>query len=75
MEDSAPGFVPRLLTDRAVGLFRADERVFEAMLADWRAQMLARGLTTRNDQEPPPTGGAFSDVFWRVPLAVATGGY
>src|SRR5512142_2533150 len=40
----APGFVPRLLRDAEVGLFRADERVFEAMLDGWRAQMLARGL-------------------------------
>lgn len=29
---------------RLVGLFRADERVFTAMLDGWRAQMLARGL-------------------------------
>lgn len=41
-----PGFVPRLLVDPGVSLFRADERVFEAMLDGWRAQMLARGLTT-----------------------------
>lgn len=45
MNDAVPGFVPRLLTDPAVGLFRADERVFTAMLDGWRAQMLARGLT------------------------------
>ncbi len=43
--DGVPGFVPRLLSDPSVGLFRADERVFEAMLDGWRAQMLARGLT------------------------------
>ena len=46
MDGSVPGFVPKLLSDPAVGLFRADERVFEAMLDGWRAQMLARGLTT-----------------------------
>ncbi len=46
MADSVPGFVPRLLSDPTVGLFRADERVFDAMLDGWRAQMLARGLTT-----------------------------
>jgi integrase/recombinase XerD len=40
-----PGFVPRLLHDRSVSLFRADERVFDAMIEGWRAQMLARGLT------------------------------
>ncbi|MDQ1724586.1 MAG: hypothetical protein QOG52_1614 [Frankiaceae bacterium] len=44
--DVVPGFVPRVLTDPNVGLFRADERVFDAMIDGWRAQMLARGLTT-----------------------------
>lgn len=44
--DSVPGFVPRLLRDPDVSLFRADERVFDAMLDGWRAQMLARGLAT-----------------------------
>lgn len=46
MVGSIPGFVPRLLDDPTVGLFRADERVFDAMLDGWRAQMLARGLAT-----------------------------
>lgn len=46
MSGAVPGFVPRLLVDPSVGLFRADERVFTAMLDGWRAQMLARGLTT-----------------------------
>lgn len=46
MADGVPGFVPRLLSDPSVGLFRADERVFDAMVDGWRAQMLARGLTT-----------------------------
>ena len=46
MDDRVPGFVPRLLSDPTVGLFRADERVFDSMLDGWRAQMLARGLTT-----------------------------
>lgn len=41
---SVPGFVPQLMTAEGVGLFRADQRVFEAMLDGWRAQMLARGL-------------------------------
>jgi hypothetical protein len=36
-----------MLVDPDVGLFRADERVFTAMLGGWRAQMLARGLTTQ----------------------------
>ncbi|MEB2529253.1 tyrosine-type recombinase/integrase [Kocuria rosea] len=43
---AVPGQVPAVLTDADVGLFRADERVFEAMLDGWRAQMLARGLTS-----------------------------
>jgi hypothetical protein len=41
-----PGRVPAVLSDASVGLFRADERMFEAMLDGWRTQMLARGLTT-----------------------------
>jgi integrase/recombinase XerD len=44
--EGVPGFVPRRLSDPSVGLFRADERVFDAMLDGWRAQMLAWGLTT-----------------------------
>jgi integrase/recombinase XerD len=44
--DGVPGFVPRVLRDQDVGLFRAEDRVFEAMLDGWRAQMLARGLVT-----------------------------
>lgn len=43
--DGVPGFVPRVLRDGEVGLFRAEDRVFEAMVEGWRAQMLARGLT------------------------------
>jgi hypothetical protein len=42
-----PGFVPRVLRDPDVGLFRAEDRVFEAMLDGWKAQMLARGLTVQ----------------------------
>ena len=30
--DAVPGQVPNVLTDDDVGLFRADERVFQAML-------------------------------------------
>jgi site-specific recombinase XerD len=44
--DAVPGFVPRVLRDQGVGLFRAEERVFEAMVDGWRTQMLARGLVT-----------------------------
>lgn len=44
MDQPIPGFVPRFLRDDAVGLFRADERVFNAMVDGWSAQMLARGL-------------------------------
>ena len=42
-----PGFVPRVLRDAEVGLFRAEDRVFDAMLDGWKAQMLARGLTAQ----------------------------
>jgi hypothetical protein len=42
--DGIPGFVPRVLRDPDVSLFRADDRVFEAMVDGWRSQMLARGL-------------------------------
>ncbi|MER7244651.1 tyrosine-type recombinase/integrase [Kribbella sp. NPDC000426] len=42
--DGVPGFVPRVLRDPDVSLFRADDRVFEAILDGWRSQMLARGL-------------------------------
>lgn len=48
--EQVTGFVPRVLTDALAGdgvaLLRAEDRVFEAMLDGWRAQMLARGLTT-----------------------------
>ncbi|MGF4042316.1 tyrosine-type recombinase/integrase [Paenarthrobacter nitroguajacolicus] len=47
MSGAVPGFVPRMLVDPDIGLFRADERAFTAMLDGWRAQMLARGLTTQ----------------------------
>jgi integrase/recombinase XerD len=46
MVELVPGYIPKLLTDPSVGLFRADERVFEAMVEGWRSQMMARGLTT-----------------------------
>lgn len=32
MNDAVPGLVPRMLVDPDIGLFRADERVFTAML-------------------------------------------
>ena len=46
MSDVVPGFILRMLVDPDIGLFRADERVFTAMLDAWQAQMLARGLPT-----------------------------
>lgn len=51
MDGGVPGFVPKLLDDPTVGLFRADERVFDAMLKGWQAQMLARGLATDTIKE------------------------
>lgn len=44
--DGVPGFVPRSLSDPDVRLFRAEDRVFEAMVDGWCTQMLARGLAT-----------------------------
>ncbi|WP_434612051.1 hypothetical protein [Arthrobacter sp. A5] len=44
--DRVPGFVPQVLLVGDVSLLRADQQVFDAMLSGWRAQMLARGLTT-----------------------------
>ena len=46
MTDGVKGAVPRALRDPSIQLFRADERVFEAMIEGWRTQMLARGLET-----------------------------
>lgn len=43
--DELPGLIPRILSNGDVSLLRADERVFEAMLDGWPAQMLARDLT------------------------------
>lgn len=42
--DVVPGTIPAFLSDQGVGLLRAEDRVFEAMLGGWRAQQLARGL-------------------------------
>ena len=47
VSDVVSGFVPRMLLDPDIGLFRADERVFTAMLDVWQAQMLARGLPSQ----------------------------
>lgn len=40
--DTAPGQVPVVLADTGVGLFRADERVVEAMLGRRRASVAPR---------------------------------
>lgn len=42
--NNVPGRIPAFLTSENVGLLRAEDRVFEAMLDGWRAQMLARGV-------------------------------
>jgi len=44
--EALPGRIHAFLNDDVVGLLRAEDRVFEAMLDGWRAQQLARGLTT-----------------------------
>lgn len=42
-----PGRIPELLLrQQNLGLLRADERVSDVMLDGWRAQLLARGLST-----------------------------
>lgn len=46
MVEQVPGFVPQALSAGNVSLFRAEDRVFEAMLEGWRSQMLAQGLAT-----------------------------
>lgn len=43
---AVPGGVPEILLSGDLRLLRPDERVFEAMLEGWRAQLLARGLST-----------------------------
>jgi len=52
MVSAVPGVVPKILHDPSLRLFRAEERVLEAMLDGWKAQMLARGLAvaTINDR-------------------------
>jgi len=44
--EALPGRIPAFLTEDVVGLLRAEDRVFEAMVDGWRAQLLARGLST-----------------------------
>lgn len=43
---TAPGRIPALLQMPEVELLRADQQVFDAMVDAWRAQLLARGLST-----------------------------
>lgn len=42
--DAVPGFVPRRLRDSNVGLFHAEDRVFEAMLDGWRPYNVSGSL-------------------------------
>lgn len=44
--EMVPGRIPEMLLRQEVGLLRADQQVFEHMLDRWRAQLLARGLST-----------------------------
>lgn len=44
MNSAVPGYVPKLLQDPSVRLFRAEERVLDSRIDGWQAQMLARGL-------------------------------
>ena len=58
-----------MLVDPDVGLFRADERVFTAMLEGWRAQMLARGLTTQTIKQRCQLLERFQEFTGEFPLA------
>lgn len=60
--DAVPGFVPRVLRDQNVGLFRAEDRVFETMLDGWRSHMLARGLLTATIEPRCRVKGASSGL-------------
>lgn len=51
MSGAVPGFVSLMLVDPDVELFKAGEQVFAGMLDGWRAQMLARGVTTQTIQQ------------------------
>ena len=53
---TVPGQVPAVLTDAGVGLFRADERVFEAMLDGWRAPVAPTPWLTPASSTSVPTG-------------------
>jgi integrase/recombinase XerD len=74
MDGSVPGFVPRL-NDPIVGLFRAEERVFDAMLDGWRAQMLARGLTTATIENRCRLVRRFQEFTGEFPWPVASAGH
>jgi integrase/recombinase XerD len=71
--NGVPGFVSRLLRDPGIGLFRSDERVFEAMLHGWRAQMLARGLVPATIKARCAVVSRFQVFTGELPLELAAG--
>jgi len=67
--DRVPGFVPAVLRQPGVSLLRAEDAVFAAMVDGWRAQMLARGLTTQSIKSATALVSRFqeftNDYPWR----------
>lgn len=59
VSDDVPGFVPRMLVDPDIGPFRADQRVFTAMLDGW--QPYAR-LNTSQRTEPDGQGAQLARI-------------
>lgn len=65
---TVPGQVLAALVDTGVGLFRADERVFEAMLDGWKVSVAPTTLLTPASSTSVPTGygnGVVVGVFLR----------
>ncbi len=56
-----PAAVPLILAEGGVSFLRAEERVLEAMLEGWRAQMLACGLCTSSVQNACRTVQRFDE--------------
>lgn len=70
--EGVPGFVPRVLPQAEVGLFRAEDRVFDAMLHGWRADA-GSGPGDRDDQGSLSRRASVSGVRRHVPMVVAAG--
>lgn len=71
--EGVPGFVPRVLRDGEVGLLRAEDRAFDAMVEGWRAQMLARGLTRATIDGRCRVRRRFQEFASTLPCVLAAG--